>query len=86
MRCRPAAGLRLLFAVGPFLLYLLGPTALIIATVLDIAAQAAFDVVPSALCDPRCEEEERSGRSLDDAGCALAAAGGPAGAAEPAAR
>lgn len=57
---RPA-GLRLFFAVGPFLLSLLGPTALLIATILDISALAAFDIVPSAECDARCDEPEPAG-------------------------
>ncbi|PRW57444.1 hypothetical protein C2E21_4037 [Chlorella sorokiniana] len=52
-----AIGLRLLFVFPPFLLYLIGPTTLLIATVVDLAAQLMFDVVVEPAVEPAEEEK-----------------------------
>ena len=46
----------------PALLYILGPTTLLIATVLDLGALVLFDVVPAA----ECEDDEGSGADEPD--------------------
>lgn len=58
------AGLRFIYATGPFVLYILGPTSLLIATVLDVAAQVLFDIVPVY----EEEEEEGEGEGEGEAG------------------
>ncbi len=41
------AGLRLFFIFGPVVLWIIGPTALLIATLFAVGAQLLFDVVPA---------------------------------------
>ncbi|KAL4448062.1 hypothetical protein ABPG75_005281 [Micractinium tetrahymenae] len=58
-----AIGLRFIYATYPFVLYILGPTSLLIATVLDVAAQVFFDIVPVY---PEEEEEEGEGEAEEE--------------------
>lgn len=54
-----AIGLKLIFATAPVILYVLGPTAFLIATLLDLAAQFLFDVI-------RVEGEGEHAKEADD--------------------
>eukprot|EP00887_Chlorella_sp_A99_P003099 scaffold9.g3099.t1 len=57
-----AVGLRLFFSSLPFVLWLLGPTALLVTTVLEVSALFAMDVLPLPL-----EAEEGSAAAADGA-------------------
>ncbi|KAL4444916.1 hypothetical protein ABPG77_003966 [Micractinium sp. CCAP 211/92] len=63
-----AIGLRFIYATGPYVLYILGPTSLLIATVLCVAAQVLFDIVPAYSVEEEEEGEEDDGEQAAASG------------------
>lgn len=63
-----AIGLRFIYATGPYVLYILGPTSLLIATVLVLVAQVLFDIVPDYAAVEEEEEEVAEGEGGQDGG------------------
>lgn len=66
--CPPHPGLRFIYATGPYVLYILGPTSLLIATVLCVAAQVLFDIVPAYSVEEEEEGEEDDGEQAAASG------------------